>query len=42
MSAAHDRAPHDLWIIGDHEADHLLSTSGNALLIGMVLDQRWR
>ena len=34
------RAPHELWITGDPEADHLLSTSGNALLIGMVLDQQ--
>ena len=34
------RAPHDLWITGNPEADHLLSTSGNALLVGMVLDQQ--
>jgi uncharacterized HhH-GPD family protein len=33
-------APTELWITGDPEADHLLSTSGNALLIGMVLDQQ--
>ncbi|MGI3779336.1 MAG: HhH-GPD-type base excision DNA repair protein [Janthinobacterium lividum] len=35
-----NRAPHELWITGDPDADHLLTTSGNALLIGMVLDQQ--
>jgi uncharacterized HhH-GPD family protein len=40
MSATHRRAPHELWITGDPEADHLLSTSGNALLVGMTLDQQ--
>lgn len=40
VSAANDRAPHELWITGDPAADHLLSTSGNALLLGMVLDQQ--
>ena len=40
MSADHRRAPHELWITGDPEADHLLSTSGSALLIGMTLDQQ--
>jgi uncharacterized HhH-GPD family protein len=40
MSATNRRAPHELWITGDPEADHLLTTSGNALLIGMVLDQQ--
>ena len=40
MSDTHDRAPHELWITGNPEADHLLSTSGNALLLGMVLDQQ--
>ena len=40
MSATHDHAPHELWITGDPEADHLLTTSGNALLLGMVLDQQ--
>jgi uncharacterized HhH-GPD family protein len=40
MSEAHDRAPHELWITGDPEADHLLTTSGNALLLGMTLDQQ--
>jgi uncharacterized HhH-GPD family protein len=40
MSHAHQRAPHELWITGVPDADHLLSTSGNALLIGMVLDQQ--
>ena len=40
MSDATRRAPHELWITGDPEADHLLSTSGNALLIGMTLDQQ--
>ncbi|SDU87216.1 uncharacterized HhH-GPD family protein [Microlunatus sagamiharensis] len=34
------RAPQELWITGDPEADHLLTTSGNALLVGMVLDQQ--
>ncbi|HEY0240912.1 MAG TPA: HhH-GPD-type base excision DNA repair protein [Friedmanniella sp.] len=34
------RAPHALWITGDHDADQLLTTSGSALLIGMVLDQQ--
>ena len=34
------QAPQGLWITGDPEADHLLSTSGNALLVGMVLDQQ--
>ncbi|SEQ47393.1 HhH-GPD-type base excision DNA repair protein [Microlunatus flavus] len=34
------RAPQELWITGDPEADHLLSTSGNALLVGMTLDQQ--
>ena len=34
------QAPRDLWITGDPKADHLLSTSGNALLVGMVLDQQ--
>ena len=34
------RAPTELWITGDPDADHLLSTNGNALLIGMVLDQQ--
>jgi uncharacterized HhH-GPD family protein len=33
-------APQTLWITGDPEADALLSTDGNALLIGMVLDQQ--
>lgn len=42
MSATHDRAPHELWITGDEEADHLLTNSGNALLIGMTLDQQFR
>ncbi len=42
MSTTHPRAPHELWITGDDEADHLLTTSGNALLIGMVLDQPFR
>ena len=41
MSAGEGRqAPHELWITGDPEADHLLTTSGSALLIGMVLDQQ--
>ena len=40
MSATHARAPHELWITGDPEADHLLTTSGNALLLGMTLDQQ--
>lgn len=39
---AADRAPHALWITGDPEADHLLTTSGNALLVGMTLDQQVR
>ena len=34
------QAPRELWITGDPEADHLLTTSGNALLTGMVLDQQ--
>jgi uncharacterized HhH-GPD family protein len=34
------QAPHALWITGNPEADHLLTTSGNALLVGMVLDQQ--
>jgi hypothetical protein len=34
------QAPHELWITGDPEADHLLTTSGNALLVGMTLDQQ--
>jgi uncharacterized HhH-GPD family protein len=34
------RAPQELWITGDAEADHLLSTSGSALLVGMTLDQQ--
>ena len=34
------RAPRELWITGVPEADHLLGTSGNALLTGMVLDQQ--
>jgi hypothetical protein len=29
-----------LWLTGDPEADTLLSEDDNALLIGMVLDQR--
>jgi len=33
-------APSELWITGDADADHLLTTSGNALLVGMVLDQQ--
>ena len=33
------QAPRELWITGNPEADHLLSTSGNALLVGMTLDQ---
>ena len=33
-------APHELWITGNPEADHLLTTSGNALLLGMTLDQQ--
>ncbi|MGI8457976.1 MAG: HhH-GPD-type base excision DNA repair protein [Propionibacteriaceae bacterium] len=33
-------APHALWITGNPAADALLSTDGNALLIGMVLDQQ--
>lgn len=40
MSTTEARAPHELWITGNPDADHLLSTSGNALLIGMVLDQQ--
>ena len=41
MSATESRsAPHELWITGDPAADHLLSTNGNALLVGMVLDQQ--
>ena len=40
MSDATRRARHELWITGDPEADHLLTTSGNALLLGMVLDQQ--
>lgn len=40
MSAVHDRAPRELWITGDPDADHLLTTSGNALLVGMTLDQQ--
>jgi hypothetical protein len=31
-----------VWITGNPEADHLVSTSGNALLLGMVLDQQVR
>jgi hypothetical protein len=31
-----------LWLTGDPEADALLSNDDNALLIGMVLDQRVR
>jgi hypothetical protein len=31
-----------LWLTGDPEADALLSDDDNALLIGMVLDQRVR
>jgi hypothetical protein len=31
-----------LWLTGDPEADGLLSEDDNALLIGMVLDQRMR
>jgi hypothetical protein len=31
-----------LWLTGDPEADDLLSNDDNALLIGMVLDQRVR
>ena len=31
-----------LWLTGDREADALLSEDDNALLIGMVLDQRMR
>jgi hypothetical protein len=34
------QAPGELWITGDAEADHLLMTSGNALPVGMVLDQQ--
>ena len=34
------RAPQELWITGDPEADHLLSTNGSALLVGMTLDQQ--
>jgi len=34
------RAPHELWITGNREADHLLTVSGNALLLGMTLDQQ--
>ena len=34
------QAPGELWITGDPESDHLLTTSGNALLVGMVLDQQ--
>lgn len=40
MSDNGRRAPDELWITGDHDADHLLTTSGNALLVGMVLDQQ--
>jgi uncharacterized HhH-GPD family protein len=40
MSVEAGRAPHELWITGDPEADHLLTISGNALLLGMVLDQQ--
>ena len=40
MSADGRRAPSELWITGNPEADHLLSTSGNALLLGMTLDQQ--
>jgi uncharacterized HhH-GPD family protein len=29
-----------LWLIGDSEADQLLATDDNALLIGMILDQQ--
>ena len=40
-SAASERqAPQELWITGDPDADHLLSTSGSALLVGMTLDQQ--
>ena len=31
---------HSLWLTGDPEADALLSSDDNALLIGMVLDQQ--
>ena len=31
-----------LWLTGDPDADALLSNDDNALLIGMVLDQRVR
>jgi hypothetical protein len=31
-----------LWLTGDAEADQLLTEDDNALLIGMVLDQRVR
>jgi hypothetical protein len=31
-----------MWLTGDPEADALLSEDDNALLIGMVLDQRVR
>ena len=34
------QAPQELWITGDPESDHLLTSSGNALLVGMVLDQQ--
>ncbi|MGI3782891.1 MAG: hypothetical protein ACRYG2_19190, partial [Janthinobacterium lividum] len=34
------RAPQDLWITGDPDADHLLTVSGDALLLGMTLDQQ--
>ncbi len=41
MTARHGRrAPHELWITGSPDADHLLTTSGNALLLGMTLDQQ--
>ena len=30
----------DLWLTGDPEADHLLSTDPFALLVGMLLDQQ--
>ena len=36
-----DRAT-DLYLTGDPKADALLATDPNALLIGMVLDQRMR
>src|SRR5690606_41395958 len=40
-AAWHDGPMADLWLTGDPEADRLLDTDPFALLIGMLLDQRF-